>query len=59
VLGDLDRPEEAVATYQRVIAADPDYADAHYNLARLYERLGRGVSAVRHLRIYRRLIQRR
>ena len=27
--------------------------------ARLYERLGRGVAAVRHLRIYRRLIQRR
>jgi len=59
VLGDLDRPEEAVAAYQRVIAADPDYADAHYNLARLYERLGRAVAAVRHLRIYRALSRRR
>jgi tetratricopeptide (TPR) repeat protein len=59
VLGDLDRADEAVATYQRVLAEDPDYADAHYNLARIYERLGRGVAAVRHLRIYRRLIKAR
>ena len=57
VLDDLGRSEEAVAAYQRVIAADPDYADAHYNVARLYERMGRGVAAVRHLRIYRRLIE--
>ena len=33
------------------------YADAHYNLARLYERQGRGVVAVRHLRAYRRLVK--
>jgi tetratricopeptide (TPR) repeat protein len=59
VLGDLGRAEEAVTTYQRVLAEDPDYADAHYNVARIYERLGRGVAAVRHLRIYRRLIKAR
>ena len=57
VLDDLGRSEEAVAAYQKVIAADPDYADAHYNVSRLYERMDRGVAAVRHLRIYRRLIE--
>ena len=35
--------------------ADPELADAHYNLALLYERAGRQREAVRHLAIFRRL----
>ncbi|MBI2963953.1 MAG: tetratricopeptide repeat protein [Deltaproteobacteria bacterium] len=57
VLEDRGRAEEAMAVYQRLLAADPRYADAHYNLGRLYERMGREVAAVRHLRIYRRLLK--
>ena len=43
--------------HERVLAEDSRYADAHYNLARLYEQMGRGVAAVRHLRTYRKLIE--
>ncbi len=57
VLEDRERIEDAIAAYQRVLAIDGSYADAHYNLARLYERQGRGVVAVRHLRAYRRLVK--
>ena len=39
-------------------AEDPRFADAHYNLARLYEHLGREVAAVRHLKAYRKLMRR-
>lgn len=57
VLEDRERIEDAIAAYQRVLVIDGSYADAHYNLARLYERQGRGVVAVRHLRAYRRLVK--
>jgi tetratricopeptide (TPR) repeat protein len=57
VLEDRGANDAAIAAYQRVLARDPRYADAHYNLARLYERAGRGVAAVRHLRIYRRIVE--
>jgi len=36
---------------------DPDLADAHFNLARLYESLGRAQHAIRHLGEYRRLLK--
>lgn len=58
VLEDENRLDEAIAGYQRVLALDDRYADAHYNLACLYERLGRGAAAVRHLRIYKKLVSR-
>ncbi len=38
---------------------DPDLADCHYNLARLYESLGKPQHAIRHLGQYRRLLARR
>ncbi|MGH7897178.1 MAG: tetratricopeptide repeat protein, partial [Candidatus Binatia bacterium] len=57
VLEDLGRRPDAISAYQRAIELDPAYADAHYNLARLYERLGRATAAVRHLKMYRKLVQ--
>jgi len=55
LLEDSGRLEAAVTTYQEVLRIDPDFADAHYNLARLHETLGRPRHAIRHLGCYRRL----
>jgi tetratricopeptide (TPR) repeat protein len=49
---------EAIACYRAAVARDADLLDAHYNLARLYERAGDLPSAhlaVRHLTRYRAL----
>jgi tetratricopeptide (TPR) repeat protein len=48
-----------VASYQQAIAADPDFADAHYNLGLLLDSLGRRATAMSHLRAARRLYGRR
>ena len=56
-LEDLRMPEEAVLAYRTALAADPGCADAHYNLAHLYERRGEPAAALRHLRTYRKLVQ--
>lgn len=53
-LEDLGRLDAALAAYRR--AADADLADAHYNLARLHERLGHSAAAIRHLKSYRALL---
>jgi hypothetical protein len=42
--------------YRNALALDPSFADAHFNLARLYERAGQSKNALRHLLAYRRLI---
>jgi tetratricopeptide (TPR) repeat protein len=42
------RPEAAVPHYERAIALDPSFSDAHYNLAGLFESLGRARYAIRH-----------
>lgn len=47
----------ALAAYRHTIRVDPGFADAHFNLARLYEQLGRRAAALRHLRTYRLLSQ--
>ena len=39
---DAARPDEALAAYERAVRADPALADAHYNLALLYERAAAG-----------------
>jgi len=39
------------------LAQDPALADAHFNLARLYEQAGNQKDALRHLLAYRRLTQ--
>jgi len=56
VLQDLERLEEAAAAYEKTLELDERFADAHYNLAGLYETLGRPQAAFRHLRTYKSLI---
>lgn len=56
LLEDVGKTEAALAAYQAALAGDPDLADCHYNLARLYESLGRQQHAIRHLGEYRRLV---
>ena len=56
LLEDLGDPAAALEAYQSALAEDPDLADCHYNLARLYESLGQAQHAIRHLGQYRRLL---
>ena len=41
LLEETGRADDAVASYHRALAADPDFADAHYNLGLLLDALGR------------------
>ena len=56
LLEDLGRTAAALAAYRGAITEDPELADGHYNLARLYESLGEPQQAIRHLGQYRRLM---
>jgi tetratricopeptide (TPR) repeat protein len=56
VLQDRRRLEEAAAAYEKALALDGRFADAHYNLAGIYETLGRRQAAFRHLRTYKTLM---
>jgi tetratricopeptide (TPR) repeat protein len=56
LLEDLGDAGAAVRAYQSALEEDPDFADCHYNLARLYESLGKAQHAIRHLGQYRRLV---
>jgi tetratricopeptide (TPR) repeat protein len=58
-LEDLGRDRAASDAYQVAIMADPSFADAHYNLARVHERLGDRVTALRFLKNYRALTRQR
>lgn len=53
VFDELNELESAANYYLRA----PAVADAHYNLARIFEMLGDEVAARRHIRNYRRLIE--
>ena len=55
-LEDLGRRADAIAAYRRALEADEDFADAHFNLARLYEEAGKRTAALRHLKAYKLLI---
>src|SRR5262249_23838162 len=46
LLEDLGNTAAALAAYQAAIEEDPDLADCHYNLARLYEELGKPQHAI-------------
>lgn len=52
LLEDMGRIHEAIAAYKGAAS----FADAHYNLSRLYELVGEHTEALRHLRLYRNLI---
>lgn len=52
---DLGRDAQAAAAYEQALSADPTFADAHYNLSRVRERMGDRLSALRHLKTYRQL----
>jgi tetratricopeptide (TPR) repeat protein len=56
LLEDQGKSAAALTAYQTALAEDPDLADCHYNLARLYEALGQPQHAIRHLGQYRRLL---
>jgi tetratricopeptide (TPR) repeat protein len=56
LLEDLGNAGAALEAYQAAIEEAPDMADCHYNLARLYEALGKPQHAIRHLGQYRRLV---
>ena len=57
LLEDLGRPADAIAAYREALALDPNLADAHFNLARLFERIDPKAS-LRHLLAYRRMADR-
>lgn len=58
LLEDLGEMPAALEAYQRALAQNPDLADCHFNLARLYDSLGKPQHAIRHLGQYRRLVSR-
>jgi tetratricopeptide (TPR) repeat protein len=56
LLEDLGEMHAALQAYQHALAQNPDLADCHFNLARLYDSLGKPQHAIRHLGQYRRLV---
>ncbi len=56
LLEDVGKSTLALEAYNAAIEADPNLADCHYNLARLYEVMGKPQHAIRHLGQYRRLM---
>jgi tetratricopeptide (TPR) repeat protein len=58
LLEDLERESDAIVAYREALALDPQLADAHFNLARLYERARNPKASLRHLLAYRRMIDR-
>ncbi|MBW3672270.1 MAG: tetratricopeptide repeat protein, partial [Acidobacteria bacterium] len=57
VLQDAGRYRDAVLAYRRAIEIDESFADAHYNIAQLYEKLGEKADAFRHLKQFRALMR--
>jgi len=55
LLEDMERKSDALAAYERSLGANPTFADCHYNVALLYEALGKPREAIRHMAQYRRL----
>jgi tetratricopeptide (TPR) repeat protein len=58
LLEDLNRERDAILAYREALALDPQLADAHFNLARLYERAKDAKASLRHLLAYRRMMDR-
>lgn len=55
LLDDQERAKDAALAYRSALKLEPNMADAHYNLALLYEREGLSREALKHLSNYRRL----
>jgi tetratricopeptide (TPR) repeat protein len=55
LMEDQGRIAEAVERYLSAVALDPAFADAHHNLARLYELQGNAAHTIRHLHALQRL----
>lgn len=55
LLEETRRPREAADIYRAVLDANPEFAQAHYNLALLCEAAGLAQEAIRHFAAYRRL----
>jgi tetratricopeptide (TPR) repeat protein len=55
LLEDQNRRAHAISTYREALDLDPTLADAHFNLARLYEREHNKRETLKHLLAYRRL----
>ena len=55
LLEDLRRIADAMDAYRGAVRLDPEFADAHYNLALLCRQAGREQEAIRHMSQYRRL----
>ena len=55
LLEDMNRSADAIAAYREALDLDAALADAHFNLARLYEREQNRRETLRHLLAYRRL----
>jgi len=55
LLEDQGRLADAIEHYLAALALDPTLADAHYNLARLYDQQGNAPHTIRHLRAFQRL----
>jgi tetratricopeptide (TPR) repeat protein len=58
LLEDLGREPDAISAYRETLAMDPSFADAHFNIARLYERAQDPQASLRHLLAYRRMMAR-
>jgi len=58
LLEDSRRERDAIVAYREALALDPQLADAHFNLARLYERAKDAKASLRHLLAYRRMMDR-
>ena len=52
LLEDMGRVQDAISAYKKATS----FADAHYNLSRLYELVGQHSEALKHLKTYRTLI---
>jgi tetratricopeptide (TPR) repeat protein len=57
VMEDLGRAADAIRAYGRALAADPELAEAHFNLARIHEQRGDSRAAIRHFNGYRAIVR--
>ena len=55
VYDELGRDQEAMDHYRRALSLNPQYADAHFNIALLCERQGDALKAVHHWKAYLKL----